>query len=97
MKPKKKHKNIVHIKNFFPILWKRIDDKILEFISLSNQILKGEEVRNRLEEHLKMKRLYSHTIMIEKTISKNIDKLLQDQKKATQVIEKNSVFSYQRN
>jgi len=29
MKPKKKHKNVSNIKNLFPIIWKKADDKIL--------------------------------------------------------------------
>ena len=49
MKPKKKHKNIFNIKNVFPIIWKRVDDKVIEFISLNVDTLKNEEARNKLE------------------------------------------------
>lgn len=64
MKPKKKHKNVYNIKNLFPIIWKKVDDHIIEFVSLSQETLKTADVRNKLEEHLKMKRLYTHTISI---------------------------------
>lgn len=29
MKPKKKHKNLTSIKNLYPMMWKKVDDKIL--------------------------------------------------------------------
>jgi hypothetical protein len=64
---------------------------------LNVDTLKQEEARNKLEEHLKMKRLYAHTISIEKTITKNIDQLLEKEKKSNEVTERNSVFSYLRN
>lgn len=44
-----------------------------------------------------MKRLYVHTIAIEKEISKLIDKMLEHEEKSSEVTSKNSVFSYQRN
>lgn len=59
------------------MIWKKVDDHIIEFVSLNVETLKTEEVRNKLEEHLKMKRLYAHTISIEKDISKQIDKLIE--------------------
>jgi hypothetical protein len=48
MKPKKKHKNITSIKNLFPIIWKKVDDKIFEFYHLKNEVLREEEAKNRL-------------------------------------------------
>jgi hypothetical protein len=44
-------------------------------------VLREEEAKNRLEEHLKMKRLYSHTMSIEKAITKKIDRFLEKEKK----------------
>lgn len=44
-----------------------------------------------------MKRLYTHTISIEKAITKKIDKFLQKQKKLSEVTEKKSVLTYNRN
>ena len=97
MKPKKKHKNITSIKNLFPIIWKKVDDKIFEFYDLKNEILREEEAKNRLEEHLKMKRLYSHTMIIEKALTKKMETFLDNEKKFNEVTEKKSVLSYTRN
>lgn len=44
-----------------------------------------------------MKRLLGFTKKIEKEISKTIEKLLEHHKKISEVTQKNSVFSYQRN
>ncbi len=41
MKPKKKHKNVYNIKNFFPMVWRKVDDHIFEFMSLGVETLKS--------------------------------------------------------
>lgn len=84
MKPKKKHSSVT-IKNFYPLIWKKYDDKIMEFFSLNVDTLKKEEARNRLEEHFKMNRLHNTTKEIEKAITKNIDKFLEQEKKSNEV------------
>jgi len=81
MNPKRKHKNISSIKSNFPAFWKGVDDKIREFVEIKTELLKQEDARNCLEEHLKMKRLYMHTVSIEKVITKSIDQLLDNEKK----------------
>jgi hypothetical protein len=100
MKPKKKPKGHNSIKNTYPTLWKKHDDHFTELMYLSEVMSphpRSEECRSKLEEHLKMKRLLSHSKKVEKDISKAIEKLLEHHKKVSDVTEKNSVFSYQRN
>ncbi len=42
MKPKRKTTNKPSIKNFYPTLWKKSDDKIIEFMCLPSKVLKDE-------------------------------------------------------
>ena len=77
MKPKKKHKNSYTIKCTFPTIWKKVDDHYNELVYISEVMSplpnqKSEECKNKLEEHLKMKRLHPFTKKIEKEISKTI-------------------------
>jgi len=36
MKPKKKHKNVNNIKNLYPALWKKDDEKVFQFMALND-------------------------------------------------------------
>lgn len=42
MKPKRKATSKPSIKNFYPQLWKKSDDKIIEFMCLPSKVLKEE-------------------------------------------------------
>ena len=42
MKPKRKTTTKTSIKNFFPQLWKKSDDKIIEFMCLPSKVLRED-------------------------------------------------------
>lgn len=56
MKPKRKPVHKYSLKHIYPTFWKKVDEKIIEFISLKRETLR-KDAQEKLESHLILKRV----------------------------------------